>query len=135
MDSVYSIVHITNEENYKKIMKDGYLRPFCSVHGTGVFCFIQKKKDQWKKIINFKWFGNCAVELDKKILLERNDYIIRESVNMSPTWEIFGGPVVYYAKDDNDTNKLNRVIRNLTKLNEIMFEKKISLKKYMIKSM
>lgn len=137
MDSVYSIVHITNEENYKKIMKDGYLRPYRSVHGKKVFCFIQKKKDEWKKntYFNLKWFGNCAIELDKDILLQRNDYVIRESVNMDPTWEIFGGPVVYSAKDDNDTNKLNRVIRNLTKLNEIMFEKKISLKKYMIKSM
>ena len=51
---------------------------------------------------------------------------------MSPTWELFGGPIVYSAKDDNDTKKLNKAIRDLTKLNEIMFEKKISLKKYMI---
>ena len=71
-------------------------------------------------------------ELDKDILLQRNDYVIRESVNMSPTWELFGGPVVYSAKDDNDTKKLDKAIGNLTKLNEIMFEKKISLKKYMI---
>ena len=132
MDSVYSIVHITNEENYKKTMKDGYLRPYRSVHGKKVFCFIQKKKDEWKKIHNFKWFGNYAIELDKDILLQRNDYVIRESVNMSPTWELFGGPIVYSAKDDNDTKKLNKAIRDLTKLNEIMFEKKISLKKYMI---
>ena len=51
MDSIYSIVHITTEENYKKIMEDGYLRPYRSVHGTGVFCFIQKKKDQWKNTV------------------------------------------------------------------------------------
>jgi len=44
----------------------------------------------------------------------------------------FGGPIVYSAKDDNDTKKLDKAIGNLTKLNEIMFEKKISLKKYMI---
>ena len=31
MDSIYSIVHITTEGNYKKIMEDGYLRPFRSV--------------------------------------------------------------------------------------------------------
>jgi hypothetical protein len=36
-------------------------------------------------------FGNYAIQLDKKILLERNDYIIRKSVSLSPTWEIFGG--------------------------------------------
>ena len=89
MESIYSIVHITIPSRYEKIIEDGYLCPFRSVHGTGVFCFIQKKKDQWKKIINFKMFGNCAVELDKKILLERNDYIIRNSI--MDGWESFGG--------------------------------------------
>jgi len=46
MDSIYSIVHITIPSRYEKIIEDGYLRPYRSVHGTGVFCFIQKKKDQ-----------------------------------------------------------------------------------------
>jgi hypothetical protein len=130
MDSIYSIIHVTTEKNYEKIMKDGYLRPYRSVHGTGVFCFIQKKKDQWKKIINFKMFGNCAVELDKKILLERNDYIIRNSI--MDGWESFGGPVIYNAKNDKDKKKLSSSLRELTKLNEIRFKNKISLKKYMI---
>lgn len=43
MDSIYSIVHITTEDNYKKIMEDGYLRPYRSVQGTRVFCFILEK--------------------------------------------------------------------------------------------
>jgi serine/threonine protein kinase len=132
MDSIYSIVHITTEKNYKKIMEDGYLRPYRSVHGTKVFCFIQKKKDQWKKIVNFRWFGKFAVELDKKILLERNDYIIRNSDSLSPTWEVFGGPVIYNAKNGKDKKKFNKAIHKMTNLNEIMFENKISLKKYMI---
>ena len=68
MDSIYSIVHITTEENYKKIMEDRYLRPYRSVHGTKVFCFIQKKKDQWKKMPNFRWFGKFAVEQIKNSL-------------------------------------------------------------------
>ena len=130
MESIYSIVHITIPSRYEKIIEDGYLRPYRSVHGTGVFCFIQKKKDQWKKIINFKMFGNCAVELDKKILLERNDYIIRNSI--MDGWESFGGDVVYSAKDNNNTKKFNKAIRDLTNLNEIRFKNKISLKKYMI---
>ena len=129
MDSIYSIVHITTEENYKKIMENGYLRPFNSVHGTGVFCFIQKKKDHWKKIPNFRWFGTFAIQLDKKILLERSDYIIRNS--MMDGWEAFGGPIIYNSKDDKDRKQLNKAIRKLTNLNEIMFEKKVSLKKYM----
>ena len=131
MDSVHSIVHITNEENYKKMMKDGYLRPYRSVHGKKVFCFIQKKKDEWKKIHNFKWFGNYAIEIDKDILLQRNDYIIRNSDDTSGM-EIFGGPVIYNAKNDKDKKKLSSSLRELTKLNEIRFKNKISLKKYMI---
>jgi hypothetical protein len=130
MDSIYSIVHITTEENYKKIMKDGYLRPYRSVHGTGVFCFIQKKKDQWKKIPNFRWFGKFAVQLDKRILLERSDYIIRNS--MFDGYEAFGGKVIYNAKNDKDRKQLNKAIHKLTNLNEIRFSNKISLKKYMM---
>lgn len=130
MDSIYSIVHITTEENYKKIMEDGYLRPYRSVHGTGVFCFIQKKKDQWKKIPNFQWFGKFAVQLDKKILLERSDYIIRNSI--MDGYEAFGGKVIYNAKNDKDKKQLNKAILKLTNLNEIRFNNKISLKKYMM---
>jgi hypothetical protein len=130
MDSIYSIVHITTEKNYKKIMEDGYLRPYRSVHGTGVFCFIQKKKDHWKKIPNFQLFGKFVIQLDKKILLERSDYIIRNSM-MDP-WEVFGGPVIYNAKNDKDKKKFNKAILKLTNLNEIRFDNKISLKKYMM---
>jgi len=46
--------------------------------------------------------------------------------------EIKNVPVVYSAKDDNNTKKFNKAIRDLTKLNEIRFKNKISLKKYMI---
>jgi hypothetical protein len=130
MDSIYSIVHITTEENYKKIMEDGYLRPYRSVHGTGVFCFIQKKKDHWKKIPNFRWFGKFAVQLDKRILLERSDYIIRNS--MMDGYEAFGGPVIYNAKNDKDRKQLNKAIYKLTNLNEIRFSNNVSLKKYMM---
>jgi hypothetical protein len=131
MDSIYSIVHITIPSRYEKIMEDGYLCPFRSVHGTGIFCFIQKKKDQWKEITNFRWFGNCAVELNKDILLQRNDYIIRNSDDTSGM-EIFGGDVIYNAKNNKDKKKLSSSLHKLTKLNEIRFKNKISLKKYMI---
>jgi len=129
MDSIYSIVHITTEENYKKIIEDGYLRPYRSVHGTKVFCFIQKKKDQWKKTI-LRLSGTSVIQLDKKILLERSDYIIRNS--MMDGWEAFGGPVIYNAKEDKNRKQLDKAIHKLTNLNEIMFENKVSLKKYMM---
>ena len=69
-------------------------------------------------------------ELDKKILLERNDYIIRNSI--IDGWESFGGDVMYNAKNDKDKKKLSSSLHKLTKLNEIRFKNKISLKKYMI---
>jgi hypothetical protein len=119
MDSIYSIVHITTEENYKKIMEDGYLRPYRSVHGTGVFLFIQKKKDYWKKMPNFWWFGKFVVELDKKILLERSDYIIRNSI--VDGYEAFGGEVIYNAKKDIDRKQLNKAILKLTNLERCVF--------------
>jgi hypothetical protein len=64
-------------------------------------------------------------------LLQRNDYVIRKAHDTSGM-ELFGGDVVYSAKDDNNTKKLSLSLRDLTKLNEIMFKNKISLKKYMI---
>jgi hypothetical protein len=51
---------------------------------------------------------------------------------MMDGWEAFGGEVIYNSKKEKDKNKLNKAILNLTNLNEIMFENKISLKKYMI---
>lgn len=129
MDSIYSIVHITTEKNYKKIMEDGYLRPYRSVHGTGVFCFIQKKKDHWKNTV-LRLSGTSVIELDKKILIERSDYIIRNS--MMDGWEAFGGKVIYNAKNDKDRKQLNKAIFKLTNLNEIRFNNKISLKKYLM---
>jgi hypothetical protein len=76
-------------------------------------------------------FGKFAIQLDKDILLQRNDYIIRNSDDTSGM-EIFGGDVIYNAKNDKDKKKLSSSLRKLTKLNEIRFKNKISLKKYMI---
>ena len=63
-------------------------------------------------------------------MLERNDYIIRNSI--MDGYEAFGGPVIYNAKNDKDKKKLSPSLHKLTKLNEIRFKNKISLKKYMI---
>ena len=131
MDSIYSIVHVTTKKNYDKIVKNGYLCPYKAENGTGVFCFIQKKKDEWKEMKSLRLWGNLVIELDKNILIERNDYTIHNARDALGI-KYFGGPVVYSAKDDNNTKKFNKAIRDLTKLNEIRFKNKISFKKYMI---
>jgi hypothetical protein len=41
--------------------------------------------------------------------------------------KLFCYNIIYFTKDNNNTKKLNKVIYDLTKLNYIMFEKKISL--------
>ena len=79
---------------------------------------------------NFQWFGKFAVQLDKKILLERSDYIIRNSI--MDGYEAFGGKVIYNAKNDKDKKQLNKAILKLTNLNEIRFKNNISLKKYLM---
>jgi len=66
MNAVYSIIHVTSKENYEKIMKDRYLRPYSSVHGTGIFCLIQKKKDDLKKYIILKCLVIMRFNLIKK---------------------------------------------------------------------
>ena len=131
IDLIYSIVHVTTEKNYDKIVKNGYLCPYKEENGTGVFCFIQKKKDEWKEMKSLRLWGNLVIELDKNILIERNDYTIHNARDALGI-KYFGGPIVYSAKDDNDIKKLSSSLHKLTKLNEIRFENKISLKKYMI---
>jgi len=71
-------------------MKDGYLRPYKSEIRKGVFCFIQKKKDEWKEIPILRLFGKFAIQLDKDILIQRNDYVIRKAHDTSGM-ELFGG--------------------------------------------
>jgi len=74
---------------------------------------------------------NEITSLDKNILIERNDYTIHNARDALGI-KYFGGKIVYSAKDDNDIKKLSSSLHKLTKLNEIRFKNKISLKKYMI---
>ena len=96
-------------------------------HLTLFLC--QKKKDHWKNTV-LRLSGTSVIQLDKKILLERSDYIIRNS--MFDGYEAFGGPVIYNAKNDKDRKQLDKAIHKLTNLNEIRFSNNISLKKYMM---
>ncbi len=129
--NIYSVIHITTKNNIDTIIQDGYLYPSDSGIGLGkgVFCIILKKKDDWKKIPLIFLFGSVIIELDKNILNERNDFIIREEFNEGNLGSSFGGPIVY----NGDRNNLDKVIKNLTTLNEVIFKNKISLKKYLSK--
>jgi len=127
--NIYSVIHITTKNNIDTIIQDGYLRPSVAELGKGVFCIILKKKDDRKKIPLIFLFGSVIIELDKNILNERNDFIIRKEFNEGNLGSSFGGPIVY----NGDRNNLDKVIKNLTTLNEVIFKNKISLKKYLSK--
>lgn len=49
MNRVLSLYHFTTKENLEKILKDGYLRPYESVMGKGVFLIANMDKDLVKK--------------------------------------------------------------------------------------
>ena len=108
--NIYSVIHITTKNNIDTIIQDGYLHPSDSVAGLGkgVFCIILKKKDDWKKIPLIFLFGSVIIELDKNILNERNDFIIRKECNEGNLGSSFGGPIVY----NGDRNNLDKVIKN-----------------------
>jgi len=127
--NIYSVIHITTKNNIDTIIQDGYLHPSVSELGKGVFCIILKKKDDWKKIPLIFLFGSVIIELDKNILDERNDFIIRKEFNEGKLGSFFGGPIVY----NGDRKNLDKAIKNLTTLNEVIFKNKISLKKYLSK--
>ena len=131
MDRVISLYHFTSKNNLKKIIKDGYLRPFKSEMGKGIFLIINMDKNLIKKRFMVSAFGNYLIELNKNILTNRKDFYIREALNDGfPVYhELFGGKIVFDMKKDNKS-KLNKVLKKLTLLNEVIFKNKISLKKY-----
>jgi hypothetical protein len=134
MDKVISIIHITTEKNLKKILKDGYIKPYESELGKGVYTIINLDKDLLKKRPIINQFGNYVIELDKELLLNRNDYVIHKAYPDELVGELFGGEKVFDSHLEQSLKdkkrKLNKVINNLTLLNEVIFDNKISLNKY-----
>jgi len=91
---------------------------------------IKINNDLIKERPILKMFGKYIIEIDQNILLNRNDYIIYKAYKDTITNdEIFGGKLVYDSHK-KETNSLYKVIKKLTLLNEIRFDNKISLKKY-----
>lgn len=68
MERVLSLYHFTTRENLEKILKDGYLRPYESLMGKGVFLLANMDKNLLQKRKQITMFGNNVIELDKKIL-------------------------------------------------------------------
>jgi len=128
MNSSISLIHITTKNNLLNILKDEYIQPFESVRGKGAYMIIKINNDLIKERPILKMFGKYIIEIDQNILLNRNDYIIYEAYKETND-EIFGGKLVYDSHK-KERNSLYKVIKNLTLLNEIKFDNKISLKKY-----
>ena len=129
MNRVLSLYHFTTKENLEKILEDGYLRPYESVMGNGIYFIANMDKNLLQKRKQITMFGNYVIELDKNILDNRKDFYIREAFN-EYNLELYGGKIVFNMKDGNK-KKLDKVVKKLTLLNEIVFTNKISLKKYM----
>jgi hypothetical protein len=129
MDRILSLYHFTTEKNFKKILKDGYLRPYKSVMGKGIYLIANMDKDLIKKRKVITIFGNYVIELDKKILEDRKDFYIREAFN-EYNFELYGGKIVFNMKDGNK-KKLNKILKKLTLVNVVIFRKKISMNKYL----
>jgi len=130
MNSSISLIHITTKNNLLNILKDEYIQPFESVRGKGAYMIIKINNDLIKERPILKMFGKYIIEIDQNILLNRNDYIIYKAYKDTITNdEIFGGKLVYDSHK-KETNSLYKVIKKLTLLNEIRFDNKISLKKY-----
>jgi hypothetical protein len=129
MNRVLSLYHFTTKENLEKILKDGYLRPYESVMGKGVFLIANMDKNLLQKRKQITMFGNYVIELDKRILEDRKDFYIREAFN-EYNFELYGGKIVFNMKDGNK-KKLNKILKKLTLVNEVIFCKKISMNKYL----
>lgn len=129
MNRVLSLYHFTTKENLEKILEDGYLRPYESLMGKGIYFIANLDKNLLQKRKQITMFGNYVIELDKRILEDRKDFYIREAYNEN-NLELYGGKIVFNMKDGNK-KKLDKVLKKLTLVNEIVFMNKISLKKYL----
>ena len=129
MNRVLSLYHFTTKENLDKILKDSYLIPYESIMGKGVFLIANMDKKLLEKRKQITMFGNYVIELDKKILEDRKDFYIREAYNEN-NLELYGGKIVFNMKDGNK-KKLNKILKKLTLVNEVIFCKKISMNKYL----
>jgi len=128
MNSSLSLIHITTKKKLDKILKTGYLVPHESDREKGVYMVIKLNNNLIKQRPILKLFGNFVIEINQNILFNRNDYSIFEAYKENND-ELFGGKIVYDAHTDN-IKQLPNIIENLTLLNEIKFNNKISLKKY-----
>jgi len=95
--------------------------------GKGIYFVINMDNKLLQKRKQITMFGDYVIELDKKILVDRKDYVIREAFKEYDL-ELFGGKIVFNKKDNKN---LNKVLKKLTLLNEVVFSNKISLKKYL----
>ena len=132
MEKIKYLIHFTDKNSYEEIIKDGYLRHIpekSNVFSEGIYLqavFIDKK---FRSFYSSKYY----IKIDKSILLNRKDYIIKkaESIFDKDGFGTYGGKIVYIGNEKRD--KLEKVLNNLTLTNEVIFSNKISLSKYMIK--
>ena len=130
MENIINLTHRTKRKNYYKILNDGYLIPKKAKTGRGIFLTIKLDEDLLKKE-PMTYYGKYEINIDKTILLNRNDYIIRNLYYDKKTYFV-SFETLFDAHKDNK-NILENKLKKLVLLNEIVFDNKISLNKYQLK--
>jgi hypothetical protein len=76
MDRLKYLIHYTWKEDYESIMKDGYLKFIpekCQVYCEGIYT-----QAVFDDMPFFGYYTKCPIYINKSILLNRKDYIIKE---------------------------------------------------------
>lgn len=132
MNNVDYLIHFTDKDSYNQIIKDGYLRHIpekSEVFSEGIYLQVVFNNKKFRSFYTSKY----QIKIDKSILLNRQDYVIRkaDSTFDKDGFGTYGGKIIYNGNEKKC--KLEKILNILTVTNEIIFKKPISLSKYMIK--
>ena len=76
MDRLKYLIHYTRKEDYENIMKDGYLK-FIPENWSH-YCDGIYTRSVFDNMPFFGYYTKCPIYINKSILLNRKDYIIKE---------------------------------------------------------
>lgn len=113
MNKVDYLIHFTDKKSYNEIIKDGYLRHIperSEVFSEGIYLQAVFSHKKFRSFYTSKY----QIKIDKSILLNRQDYIIKkaDSTFDKDGFRTYGGKIVY--KGNEKRSKLEKVLTSLT---------------------